>query len=52
MRVHQSAEGLIEDAFEDATKLKAEIVTVEIARQLSASICGIDPNIGEAFCSR
>jgi four helix bundle protein len=49
MRAHQIAEGLIEDAFEDATKLKAEIVTVEIAPQLYASICGIEANIGEAY---
>jgi len=28
MRAHQIAETLIEDAFADATKLKAEIITV------------------------
>ena len=49
MRAHQIAEGLIEDAFEDATKLKAESVTTEIAPQLYASICGIEANIGEAY---
>ncbi len=49
MRAHQIAESLIEDAFEDATKLKAEIITVEIASQLYASICGIEANIGEGY---
>src|SRR5688500_3705691 len=49
MRAHQIAETLIEDAFADATKLKAEIITVEIAPQLYASICGIEANIGEAY---
>ena len=49
MRAHQIAESLIEDAFEDATKLKAEIITVEIAPQLYAAICGIEANIGEAY---
>ena len=48
-RAHQIAESLIEDAFEDATKLKAEIVTSEIAPQLYASIVGIEANIGEAY---
>ena len=49
MRAHQIAESLIEDAFADATKLKAELITVEIASQLYASICGIEANIGEAY---
>ena len=49
MRAHQIAEGLIADAFDDATKLKAEIITVGIASQLYASICGIEANIGEAY---
>jgi four helix bundle protein len=49
MRAHQIAESLIEDAFEDATKLKAETITVEIAPQLYASIVGIEANIGEAY---
>jgi hypothetical protein len=30
-------------------QLKAEIVTVKIAPQLYASICGIQANIGEAY---
>ena len=49
MRAHQIAESLIDDAFADAQKLKAEIITLEIAPQLYASICGIEANIGEAY---
>jgi four helix bundle protein len=49
MRAYQIAESLIEDAFEDAQKLKAEIITVEIAPQLYASVCGIEASIGEAY---
>src|SRR5688572_12555972 len=51
MRAHQIAATIIEVAFADATRLTAEIITVEIAPQLYASICGIEANIGEA-CSR
>ena len=46
MRAHQIAESLIEDAFADAAKLKAEIITVKIASQLYAAICGIEASIG------
>ena len=49
MRAHQIAESLIEDAFDDAAKTKAEIITAEIAGQLYASICGIEASIGEAY---
>ena len=49
MRAHQIAAGLIEDAFADATRLKGEIITAEIASQLYASVCGIEANIGEAY---
>ena len=49
MRVHQLAEELIPDAFEDAKRLSAEPVTSEIAPQLYAAVVGIDANIGEAY---
>jgi four helix bundle protein len=49
MRAHQIAASLIEDAYADAAKLKAEIITVGIASQLYASVCGIEANIGEAY---
>jgi len=49
MRAHQIAASLIEDAFADATKLKEEVITAEIASQLYASVCGIEANIGEAY---
>jgi four helix bundle protein len=49
MRVHQLAEELMPDAFEDAKRLGAEPVTSEIAPQLYAAVCGIEANIGEAY---
>jgi four helix bundle protein len=49
MRAHQIAGSLIEDAYADSEKLKAEIITAQIAPQLYASICGIEANIGEAY---
>jgi four helix bundle protein len=49
MRVQQIAEELMPDAYKDAEKLKAELITQEIAPQLYVSVCGIDGNIGEAY---
>jgi len=49
MRAHQIAEGLIDDAYADAKKLRADGVTQDIAPQLYCSICGIDANISEAY---
>ena len=49
MRAFELAEALIEDAFADATRLKTEPVTSQIAPQLYASVCGIAANIGEAY---
>ena len=48
-RLEQLAEALIPDAFDDARKLAAEVVTQEISPQLYAAVVGIDSNIGEAY---
>ena len=48
-RLEQIAEALIQDAFDDAKKLAAELVTQEISPQLYAAVVGIDANIGEAY---
>lgn len=49
MRVHNLAEALMPDAFEDAKKLSAESVTSKIAPQLYAAVVGIEANIAEAY---
>jgi four helix bundle protein len=43
------AEALIPDAFDDAKKLAAELVTQKLSPQLYAAVVGIDANIGEAY---
>ena len=48
-RIQELSEALIEDAFDDAKKLGAELVTQEIAPQLYAAVVGIDGNVGEAY---
>jgi four helix bundle protein len=48
-RIQELSEGLILDAFDDAKKLAAEIVTQGIAPQLYAAIVAIDGNTGEAY---
>ena len=48
-RLQELAEGLIPDAFDDAKKLAAELVTQKIAPQLYASVVSIDANSGEAY---
>ena len=49
MRAFELAEALVEDAFADATKLKVDPVTREIAPQLYSAVCGIAANIAEAY---
>lgn len=48
-RIQELSEALIPDAFDDAKKLAAEIVTQGISQQLYASVVGIDGNVGEAY---
>jgi four helix bundle protein len=48
-RLQELSEALIPDAFDDARKLAAELVTQNISPQLYAAIVSIDGNIGEAY---
>lgn len=48
-RLQILAGALMPDAFDDAKKLGAELVTQEIAPQLYAAVVAIDQNVGEAY---
>jgi len=49
MRVFQIVTRLIPDAFEDATALKTDPITIEIAGQLYAAVCSIEAHISEGY---
>ncbi len=49
MRVYQLAGELVPDAFEDATALKAEVITEKLAGQLYAAVSSIEANISEGY---
>ncbi|MGK2962731.1 MAG: four helix bundle protein [Gemmatimonadaceae bacterium] len=49
MRVFQLAGELIPDCFVDATLVRAEHITQEIAGQLYWAVCSIESNISEAY---
>jgi four helix bundle protein len=49
MRVYQLASGLVPDAFQYATALKAEPITEKLAGQLYCAVCSIEANLSEGY---